>query len=73
MRAPSILAALALSASAHGAVLTAVELPQPAGPRHFLMAAPEHPAAGKRPLVLLFHGHMGSAAQVIGPKNLSAM
>jgi polyhydroxybutyrate depolymerase len=73
MRTPSILAALALSASAHGAVLTAVELPQPGGARHFLIAAPEHPTAGKRALVLLFHGHMGSAAQVIGPKNLSAM
>ena len=76
MRARSIIAAIATAscASAHGAVLTSVDLPRPDGARHFLMAAPEHPVAGKHPLVLLFHGHMGSAAQLIGPKaNASAL
>lgn len=76
MHPSSISAAIAIAAcaSAHGAVLTSVDLPQPGGVRHFLMTAPEHPAAAKHPLVLLFHGHMGSAAKVIGPKaNASAL
>lgn len=76
MRALSILAASAIAACAnvHGAVITSVDLPLPGGARHYLMATPERLAAGKHPLVLLFHGHMGSAAMILGAKaNVSAL
>ena len=76
MRPPSIIAALAIAAcaNAHGALITSVDLPRPGGARHYLMATPENLTAGKHPLVLLFHGHMGSAAMILGAKsNASAL
>lgn len=36
------------------------------GPRHYLLALPQGGAAKGRPLVLVFHGHLGSAAQILG-------
>lgn len=38
------------------------------GPRAFLLAQPEQTPLGRRPLVLLFHGHGGSAAQALGDR-----
>lgn len=60
--------------AARGAAISAVDIARPGGARHYLMAAPEHGAPGKRPLVLLFHGHMGSAAHLFDTQsNLSAL
>lgn len=45
---------------------------RPEGQRHYLFAQPEHAPAGKRPLVILLHGHLGSAAQLLGQKHSAA-
>lgn len=46
-------------------------LATPDGLRKALLVEADKPRAGLRPLVLLFHGHTGSAAQVLGEKRLS--
>ena len=73
MRSLSLLRAIGIAAccivDCHAAVLTSVDLARPGGARHYLMATPAHIAPGKHPLVLLFHGHMGSAALILGPKS----
>lgn len=66
----TLLAALACSAQA--TTITSAELPRPEGPRHYLLATPDKPAAGKRPLVLVLHGHAGSASLVFGKERLDA-
>ncbi len=38
----------------------------PDGPRHALMAVPNGPVMARRPVVLLFHGHGGSAKNALG-------
>lgn len=69
-----IIAALAafLPCALHAATITSGELPRPEGPRHYLLATPEEPAAGKRPLVIVLHGHGGSASLVFGRERLNA-
>lgn len=42
------------------------------GPRQFLLARPATQPPGPRPLVLLLHGHGGSAAQLLGQKRSAA-
>ena len=64
--------ALALCTGAHAAQITSVELARPGGARHYLMATPEHGAAGKQALVILFHGHGGSAKLVLGRTSFAA-
>lgn len=54
------------SIQAHAVKMTSAELPRPEGPRHYLLATPEQAASGKRPLVIVLHGHTGSASQVFG-------
>lgn len=75
MRRPTLSMAIALAAccgAAQGAAITSVDLPRPEGTRHYLMAAPTRIVPGRHPLVLLFHGHMGSAAGVLGKKSITA-
>ena len=75
MRASLPFVALAFAAgcgAAQAAVVTPVDLPFAGGTRHYLMARPERIAAGKHPLVLLFHGHLGSGAIVLGKKSIAA-
>ena len=57
---------LASANAAHAASVTSVDIARPEGQRHYLMATPDHLASGKHPLVILLHGHRGSAAQVLG-------
>ncbi|MYM92181.1 prolyl oligopeptidase family serine peptidase, partial [Rugamonas sp. FT82W] len=38
----------------------------PEGARSYLLATPDQPLAGARPLLILLHGRGGSAAQVLG-------
>ncbi len=49
-----------------GAVVTPASLDRPEGRRHYLLARPSDPAPGKRPLVILLHGHGSSAALTFG-------
>lgn len=50
----------------------ALTLPRPEGPRRVLLAVPAHAPAGPRPLVILLHGHGGSAAQTLGLERTAA-
>jgi polyhydroxybutyrate depolymerase len=60
-----LLAALTvLPASAVTFVDDSVQRPE--GARHYLLAQPAAPAAGKRPLVILLHGHTSSADITLG-------
>lgn len=47
-------------------------LSTPDGTRNFLLAQPDAGDNRLRPLVLVFHGHGGSAAQALGQKNSAA-
>jgi polyhydroxybutyrate depolymerase len=63
------LACLALSVtagSAHAAQQQQLSIDTPSGPREYILATPETAAAGPRPLVLLLHGHLGTAANALG-------
>lgn len=69
-----ITAALGLLACAASmaATIRPLDLPRPEGPRHVLVATPDRAAAGPRPLVVLLHGHGGSAAQLLGQQHTAA-
>jgi polyhydroxybutyrate depolymerase len=57
---------------AHAAVITSLDIDRPEGPRHYLMAMPDHIVKGKHPLVILLHGHGGSAKQALGKEHIAA-
>jgi len=57
--------AAALCATASARDIQSLELTRPEGARHFLLVESGKPA-GKRPLVILLHGHTGTAAQLLG-------
>jgi len=68
-----ILAALAfLPCSLQAATITSADLQRPEGPRHYLLATPQQTASGKRPLVIVLHGHTASASVVFGKERLNA-
>jgi polyhydroxybutyrate depolymerase len=57
----------ALTAVALGAAtVQEVTVATPDGPRHYRLALPTGVSPKGRPLVLVFHGHLGSAANVLG-------
>lgn len=66
MRLPLVLLSVALVASAHAAKIGPDSVTTADGQRTFLLAQPERGPAGARPLVLVLHGHGGSAAQALG-------
>jgi len=55
---------------ASAAQVSAAEMARPEGQRSYLIATPEHAAAGLRPLVILLHGHGGSGKQVFGQERI---
>ncbi|MFN8010948.1 MAG: PHB depolymerase family esterase [Holophagaceae bacterium] len=61
-----------LAAVLPAAQIQRLTLQTPDGPRLALVALPDGPARPGRPLVLLFHGHMGSAANTLGQGRLPA-
>lgn len=61
-----------LSQAVHAATVTEARIVRPDGARHYLLATPDAPASGKRGLVILLHGHMGSAAQVLGQRGVAS-
>lgn len=75
-RSLAIMATWLLAALAAGPVVaasvTAEQAATPDGTRPFLLARPASQPAGRRPLVLLLHGHGGSAAQVLGRQRSAA-
>lgn len=67
---------LVIAASARAAHQQALSLSQDAETRRYILATPDAGPSGKRPLVLLLHGHLGTAANALGaglaPSPLSA-
>lgn len=57
--------ALVYSCALPAAEITAADLTTADGPRHYLVAVPQGPAQLGRPLVLLLHGHTGSARRTL--------
>ncbi|HJV89353.1 MAG TPA: PHB depolymerase family esterase [Holophagaceae bacterium] len=57
---------LPLGAQLHAAEIREGVIPTPSGPRTYRLALPAGPARPGRPLVCLFHGHMGSAKNTLG-------
>lgn len=49
-----------------------VTISRPEGPRHVLVHTPAAASALSRPLVILLHGHGGSAAQLLGQERTAA-
>lgn len=68
MRLQLLLCSVALATSAHAAKISPDSVTTADGQRAFLLAQPERSPAGPRPLVLVLHGHGGSAAQALGQK-----
>ena len=63
-------AALLAAQSASAAQVSAAEMARPEGQRSYMIATPEHSAAGLRPLVILLHGHGGSGKQLLGQERI---
>ena len=59
-------AASLLGGTAHAAVQQPLRIATADGPRDYILASPANPAAGPRPLVLVLHGHIGTAANALG-------
>lgn len=54
------------TAGAQAAVVVPQSIERPEGARSYLLATPDQPLSGARPLLILLHGRGGSAAQVLG-------
>lgn len=61
-----------LPCALQAATITSAELPRPEGPRHYLLVTPQQPASGKRPLVIVLHGHGATARLALGQERLRA-
>ena len=57
---------------AHATTIIHEYMTRPEGQRHYLFAKPNQVPEGKRPLIILLHGHVGSAAQLLGLKHSAA-
>jgi polyhydroxybutyrate depolymerase len=64
--AAALMLATAAAAPARACTIRDGTLNRPEGTRRFTAVIPDAPAKGRRPLVLLLHGHVGSARQVLG-------
>jgi len=60
------LALLLIAGVAAGADVVSFDMPRPDGRRRFLMTIPEEKPAAVRPLIVLLHGHSGTAKQLLG-------
>lgn len=63
---PAALAVLLAGCAVRAGPVTELDLTRPEGTRQVLLAHPAHDRGGLRPLVILLHGHTGSAQQVFG-------
>ena len=65
-RSTALVLAAAFACPVSAAVITPGALTRPEGTRQYLMAQANTPASGKRALVIMLHGHGGSAAMSFG-------
>lgn len=63
---------LSINSAVHATTISNEYITRPEGQRHYLLAQPDHAQAGKHPLIILLHGHMGSAAQLLGQQRSTA-
>lgn len=54
------------------AVIRSEMITRPEGQRHYLIAQPNRMPVDKLPLIVLLHGHLGSATQLLGQKQSAA-
>ncbi len=66
--AAALLAVVTMAAccAVHAATISSGTIARPEGPRSYLLGQAANPAPGKRPLVILLHGHGASAAMAFG-------
>lgn len=62
----SLLAQTCISQTALATTIHPETISRPEGPRNYLVALPDQMSTDKHPLIILLHGHMGSAAQLLG-------
>jgi polyhydroxybutyrate depolymerase len=67
----SCLLAVVLAAPACAVTISDHLLARPEGPRHFIAVEAEGKPKAKRPLLILLHGHGGSAAVMVGLKSFA--
>ncbi len=72
MSAVRLLLSLLLAAPAGANTLQTDELPRPEGLRSVIFVLPDGKPAAARPLVILLHGHSGTAAQLLGQRHTTA-
>jgi polyhydroxybutyrate depolymerase len=72
VKAMSLLALALVATTSQAAVITPVDIARTEGTRHYLFAEPDHLTAGKHPLVILLHGHGGSAEQLLGQEGTAS-
>ncbi len=63
-----LVVALLAAAPGRAATLSSQTLSRPEGERQYLVATPTVATPGKRALVIVLHGHGGSAAQALGQR-----
>ena len=66
MRAILMAAAVLTAGATHVGDVTSYDLQRPEGARHVLLDLPKGTHPGKHPLVILLHGHGGTASQLMG-------
>jgi polyhydroxybutyrate depolymerase len=67
----ALLLTYSLDQAVFATTITPETITRPEGQRHYLLATPNH-SEGKHPLIILLHGHMGSAAQLFGQDRTKA-
>lgn len=65
-----LVAALLGRKTAHAADISAHEIAQPDGARHYLLVQPDGLSASLRPTIILLHGHGASAAWMLGQETI---
>ena len=72
MRTILMAVAVLAAGAAHAGDVTSYDLQRPEGARHVLLALPEGAHPGKHPLIILLHGHGGTASQLLGLQRSAA-
>jgi polyhydroxybutyrate depolymerase len=69
----ALMAAVFISDGAQATTVLDRDIARAEGPRHYIIVQPDGVPAQKRPLVILLHGHGGSAAMMVGLKAFAGL